>query len=53
MFSKKCFIDSLKLFIIDKFNRKMFLCEQGSFSTLMLCKSSIYVVCATNIILTI
>ena len=37
MFSLKSFYDLLKLFIINKFNRKMLFCKQSTFTTLVFC----------------
>ena len=41
MLSVKSIYNSLKLFVIDKFNRTMFFCKQSAFTTLMFCKSFI------------
>ena len=41
MFSLKSLYNSLKLLIINKFNRKMLFCTQSTFSTLVFCKSFI------------
>ena len=41
MFSLKSFYNSLKLLVIDKFNRKMLFCKQSTFATFMLSKSFI------------
>ena len=53
MFSIKSIFNSLKSFIINKFNRKMFFCKQSTFTAFMLCKSFIYIQCASYVILTI